>query len=94
MIRRDYILRMVEEFVQALARIRRTAERHGVAAGIHTSDHEMCGRRLAQGFRFMAIASDARFMVAGGQAELSRTPVPERPQEGGKQEEGKEVLRY
>ena len=63
--------------------------RHGVAAGIHTANHEMCSRRLAQGFRFMAVASDARFMVAGAQAELSRTVVPGR---GG--EPGKEVLRY
>jgi hypothetical protein len=37
----------------------------------------------------MAIASDARFMVAGAQAELSRTSIPGRQEEG-----GREVLRY
>jgi 4-hydroxy-2-oxoheptanedioate aldolase len=77
------------EFVQALDHILRTAERNGVAAGIHTANHEMCNRRLQQGFRFLAIASDARFMVAGAQADLSRTQIPDRA-EGG----SKEVLRY
>ena len=77
------------QFVEALAHIVKTAEKYGVAAGIHTANHEACGRRLAEGFRFMAIASDARFMVAGAQAELSRTTIPGRTGEG-----GKEVLRY
>ena len=77
------------QFVEALEHIVRTADRFGVAPGIHTANNEMCGRRMAQGFRFMAIASDARFMVAGAQAELRATVLPGRP-EGG----GKEVLRY
>lgn len=78
-----------KEFVDALERIRTTADRFGVAAGIHTANSEMCNRRMAQGFRFMAIASDARFMVAGAQAELSQTTIP------GRSGAGKgEVLRY
>jgi 4-hydroxy-2-oxoheptanedioate aldolase len=74
------------EFVEALAHLVRTAEENGVAAGIHTANHEACARRMGEGFRFMAIASDARFMVAGAQADLSR--VSRGP------EAGKEVLRY
>jgi 4-hydroxy-2-oxoheptanedioate aldolase len=60
------------QFVEALAHIVATANKYGVAPGIHTASHEACQRRIDQGFRFMAIASDARFMVAGAQAELSR----------------------
>lgn len=78
-----------QEFVDALAHIVKTAEKHGVAAGIHTANHEACNRRMGEGFRFMAIASDARFVVAGGQAELSKTVIPGRGAEG-----GGEVLRY
>jgi 4-hydroxy-2-oxoheptanedioate aldolase len=77
------------EFVAALERIRTVAGRHGVAAGIHTANHEQCSRRMAEGFRFMALASDARFMVAGAHDEFSRTRIPGR---GGEQD--REVLRY
>lgn len=77
------------QFVEALDHIVKTAAKYGVASGIHTASHEACNRRIAQGFRFMAIASDARFMVAGAQAELSLTNLPGR---GG--EEKREVLRY
>jgi 4-hydroxy-2-oxoheptanedioate aldolase len=78
------------EFVHALETIVRVADRHGVAPGIHTANHEACTRRMGEGFRFMAIASDARFMVAGATAELSRTTIPGREDAG----EGREVLRY
>ena len=77
------------QFVQALHHILKTADRHGVAAGIHPANHEACNRRMAQGFRFMAIASDARFMVAGAQAELSETVIP-----GREEDAAGEVLRY
>jgi 4-hydroxy-2-oxoheptanedioate aldolase len=77
------------QFVEALDHIVKTAEKYGVAAGIHTANHEACNRRMAEGFRFMAIASDARFLVAGAQAELSRTTIP-----GRTGEPKKEVLRY
>ena len=77
------------QFVEALDHIVKTAAKYGVAAGIHTANHEACNRRMAQGFRFMAIASDARFLVAGAQAELSKTVIPGRTGEG-----AREVLRY
>ncbi len=60
------------EFVGALDHILKTAQKHGIAAGLHTGNDEQCSRRLAQGFRFLAIASDARFMISGAQEELSR----------------------
>lgn len=76
------------QFVEALDHIVKTAHKYGVAPGIHTADHEACNRRLAQGFRFMAIASDARFLVAGATAELSRANRGEDAASTG------EVLRY
>lgn len=77
------------EFVHALDHILKTAERNGVAAGIHTANHEQCGRRLAQGFRFLALASDARFVVAGAQAERARLV-----EAGAVGKASQEVLRY
>lgn len=72
------------QFVEALAHVVKTADKHGIAPGIHTASAEACQRRIGEGFRFMAIASDARFMVAGAQAQLGQF------QKSG----GKEVLRY
>ncbi len=60
-------------FVQALEHIVRTGRRLGVAPGIHTADHEAAARRIGEGFQFVAIASDARFMLAEGAAQLSRS---------------------
>lgn len=76
------------QFVEALAHIRATADKYGVAPGIHTSNHEMLNRRLEEGFRFLALASDARLMVAGAQAELAKLNWT-----AARQREG-EVLRY
>src|SRR5437868_4890486 len=61
------------DFVRALELIRRTAERHGVAPGIHVADAAAANRRLREGFRFIAVASDLRFMLAGGRQELQAT---------------------
>jgi 4-hydroxy-2-oxoheptanedioate aldolase len=61
------------DFVQAVEHVLRTAERHGVAAGMHVADAEAANRRLRQGFRFLAIASDLRFMLAGARKELTAT---------------------
>lgn len=77
------------EFVEALKRIVDVGNKHGVAAGIHTANHEACNRRMAEGFRFMALASDARFVVAGAQAELALTQIPGRSEKA-----GESVLRY
>jgi 4-hydroxy-2-oxoheptanedioate aldolase len=72
------------QFVEALAHIVQTAQKYGVAPGIHTASYEACRRRMDEGFRFMAIASDARFMVAGAQSQLE----PFGPRSA------REVLRY
>lgn len=76
------------QFVEALEHLRVTADKYGIAAGIHTANHEQCNRRLAEGFRFMALASDARFVIAGARAELSQVQIQRDTEAKG------EVLRY
>jgi 4-hydroxy-2-oxoheptanedioate aldolase len=61
------------QFLEALEHIVKTARKHDVAPGIHTADHDMALRRIEQGFQFVAIASDARFMLAEGRAQLKKT---------------------
>src|SRR5204862_7743331 len=60
------------QFVEALEHIVKTARKHGVAPGIHTADHEAATRRMGEGFQFVAMASDARFMLAEGRAQLAK----------------------
>jgi 4-hydroxy-2-oxoheptanedioate aldolase len=61
------------EFVRALEHIRSTAARHGVASGIHVADAEAANRRMHEGFQFIAVASDLRFMLAAARQELAST---------------------
>lgn len=77
------------EFVAAMDHLVKIGKKCGVAAGIHTANFEACNRRLEQGFRFLAVASDSRFMVAGALADLQRVA---RPDSGA--ERAGEVLRY
>jgi len=56
------------EFVAALKHIRETATAHGIAPGIHVADSSAALRRIAEGWRFIAISSELGFMAAGAQA--------------------------
>jgi 4-hydroxy-2-oxoheptanedioate aldolase len=56
------------EFVEALALLRESAARHGVAPGIHVADAEAARRRVAEGWRFVAVASELGFMMQGARA--------------------------
>jgi 4-hydroxy-2-oxoheptanedioate aldolase len=51
------------EFLEAVSHILKTAKKHGVAAGIHVADAETAKRRIAEGFQFVAVASDAGLML-------------------------------
>ncbi|MGC8668228.1 MAG: HpcH/HpaI aldolase family protein [Chthonomonadales bacterium] len=57
------------EFVAALNKLREAAMRHGIAPGLHTADAQMALRRIAEGWRFIAISSELGFMMA----EAART---------------------
>lgn len=52
------------EFVEALRHIRETARKHGVAPGIHVAHEADARRRIAEGFQFIAVASEAGMMAA------------------------------
>ena len=57
-----------EAFQQALADILAGCQRLGVAAGIHTFSVEDAQMRIAQGWQFVAVASELRFMTDGASA--------------------------
>ena len=59
-------------FQEAVEHVRATAARLGVAPGIHVFSVEDARARLAQGFRFVALGSEARFMTGAAQAALDQ----------------------
>jgi 4-hydroxy-2-oxoheptanedioate aldolase len=52
-----------KQFTDAVQHILRTAKKHGVAPGIHVADAEAAKRRIAEGFQFVAITSEAGMMM-------------------------------
>jgi len=72
------------DFVQALDRVLRAAQASGIAAGIHALDAAAARRRLDQGFRFIAVGSEAGMMLAKAREIL----------EGLDRKPGKGVARY
>jgi 4-hydroxy-2-oxoheptanedioate aldolase len=56
------------EFVAALAHLRETAVRCGIAPGLHVGDAEAARRRLAEGWRFVAVSTELGFMLDAAQA--------------------------
>ena len=52
---------------------------HGIVAGIHNGTAEGALARIAKGFQFVTVSSDARMMAAGSQQILSKmraAPLP------------------
>lgn len=68
------------EFVDALKHLRQLGKKHGLASGIHVIDAAAAQRRIAEGFQFIAITSEAGMMLAKAQ-EFARTLglAPSRP---------------
>jgi 4-hydroxy-2-oxoheptanedioate aldolase len=56
---------------QAIDHIIERAKAHGVKAGIHNGLPEFALARIAKGFRFVTVSSDARLMAAGSQQILT-----------------------
>jgi 4-hydroxy-2-oxoheptanedioate aldolase len=57
---------------EAVEHVLARAKAHGVVAGIHNGSPEAARRRIAKGFQFVTIGSDARLMAAGAQSVLAR----------------------
>jgi 4-hydroxy-2-oxoheptanedioate aldolase len=57
---------------QAVDHILARARHHGVVAGIHNGTPEAALARIARGFQFVTISSDARLLAAGAQQILSK----------------------
>ncbi|WP_298831798.1 aldolase/citrate lyase family protein [uncultured Piscinibacter sp.] len=56
---------------QAIEHILAHAQAHGVKAGIHNGRPDVARARVAKGFRFVTVSSDARLLAAGSQQLLA-----------------------
>ena len=56
---------------QAIDHILERARAHGLVAGIHNGSPDAALARIAKGFQFVTVSSDARLMAAGAQQVLS-----------------------
>ena len=56
---------------QAIDHIVERARAHGVVAGIHNGRPDVARARVAKGFRFVTLSSDARILAAGSQELLA-----------------------
>jgi 4-hydroxy-2-oxoheptanedioate aldolase len=79
--------------VEAIDHVLQTAKSVGIAPGIHTSGVEGINMRIEQGFQYLALASESRYMVASLGAALSQVNWTASPRDtpGGA---GGEVVRY
>jgi 4-hydroxy-2-oxoheptanedioate aldolase len=50
--------------VEAIAKIAAACKRHGVVAGIHNNTSAYALKMIAEGYQFVTLASDARFLAA------------------------------
>ena len=57
---------------QAIEHILARAKAHGVVAGIHNGNTQTALARIAMGFQFVTVSSDARLIAAGAQEVLAK----------------------
>ncbi len=60
---------------EAVDHILARAQAHGVVAGIHNGTPEAARKRIAKGFQFVTVSSDARLMAAGAQQVMAQMRV-------------------
>jgi 4-hydroxy-2-oxoheptanedioate aldolase len=56
---------------QAMEHILARAKAHGLVAGIHNTGPEAARQRIAMGFQFVTVSSDARLIAAGAQQVIA-----------------------
>ncbi|MFO1326564.1 MAG: aldolase/citrate lyase family protein [Rubrivivax sp.] len=61
---------------QAIDHIVARARAHGVQAGVHNGRPDVARARIAKGFRFVTVSSDARILAAGSQELLTAMRQP------------------
>lgn len=61
----------IPEHAKMVAHILSVCQKHNVAAGIHTASEKYFQKYLQQGFQFVTLGSDARFMAAAAEKALS-----------------------
>ncbi len=64
---------------QAVDHILARAKAHGVVAGIHNGSPEAALERIAKGFQFVTVSSDARLMAAGAQQVMTAMRAGQAP---------------
>ena len=57
---------------EAVEHVLARAKAHGVVAGIHNGTPEAALARIAKGFQFVTVSSDARLMAAGAQQVVAK----------------------
>jgi 4-hydroxy-2-oxoheptanedioate aldolase len=69
---------------EAVEHILARAKAHGLVAGIHNGSTEAALKRIAMGFQFVTVSSDARLMAAGAQQVMAAMRAAQLPKtEGG-----------
>jgi 4-hydroxy-2-oxoheptanedioate aldolase len=62
----------IPQLEEAIAHVRETCVKHGVAPGIHCSHADGVNQRIAEGFRFCAMASELRYTLTGLSGDLKK----------------------
>jgi 4-hydroxy-2-oxoheptanedioate aldolase len=68
---------------EAIEHILARARAHGVVAGIHNASPESALKRIARGFQFVTVSSDARLMAAGAQQVIAKMRSRQGPASSG-----------
>jgi 4-hydroxy-2-oxoheptanedioate aldolase len=67
----------------AVEHILARAKAHGLVAGIHNGSTEAALKRIAMGFQFVTVSSDARLMAAGAQQVMATMRAAQSPKTDG-----------
>ncbi len=62
----------------AVRQVLETGKRFNLPVGIHCASPDEVNRRIEEGFQWISIVSDARFLAAGAQSALEQIRVPSR----------------
>ncbi|MCE9657004.1 MAG: 2,4-dihydroxyhept-2-ene-1,7-dioic acid aldolase [Burkholderiales bacterium] len=68
---------------EAIDHVLARAQAHGIVAGIHNASPEAALARIAKGFRFVTVGSDARLMAAGAEQVMARMRSTSAPKPSG-----------